>query len=150
MPSSKLLAIFAAVLLLHSCATPEKKEAPREPKQYTREQLGNNIGVFASGYNADETKVLICDNRTGIYNAYLLNIGDTTTAPLTSSSKESYFTVDFLPGTDRSFLCMMKAGMRTTIFTSNPVTIPRLRTSLPGPAVRMTLTAGVQTGDLCM
>jgi dipeptidyl aminopeptidase/acylaminoacyl peptidase len=101
MPSLKFPAILAAVLFLHSCATPEKKEAPREPNQYTREQLGNNIGVFASGYNADETKVLICDNRSGIYNAYLLNIGDTTTSPLTSSVKESYFTVDFLPGTDK-------------------------------------------------
>jgi protease II len=108
--SSKLLPVAIAALFLNACATPEKKEAPREPKQYTREQLGNNIGVFSSGYNADETKVLICDNRTGIYNAYLLNIGDTTTAPLTSSSKESYFTVDFLPGTDKIIFAHDEGG----------------------------------------
>ncbi|HSF46098.1 MAG TPA: S9 family peptidase, partial [Chitinophagaceae bacterium] len=110
MPTSRLIAILPAVLLFSACATPEKKEAPREPKQYTREQLGNNIGVFASGYNADETKVLICDNRTGIYNAYLLNIGDTTTSPLTSSTKESYFTVDFLPGTDKIIFAHDEGG----------------------------------------
>ncbi len=101
MATSRVLILLSGVLLLHSCATPEKKIEPREPKQYTREQLGNNIGVFASGYNSDETKVLICDNRTGIYNAYLLNISDTTTSAITSSSKESFFTVDFLPGTDK-------------------------------------------------
>jgi dipeptidyl aminopeptidase/acylaminoacyl peptidase len=101
MSTSRILSFLSIVLIAHSCAEPEKKEAPREPKQYTREQLGNNIGVFASGYNSDESKVLICDNRTGIYNAYLLNISDTSSSPLTSSTKESYFTVDFLPGTDK-------------------------------------------------
>lgn len=101
MGTSKLSCILSVMLLLHACATPEKKEEVREPKQYTREQLGNNIGVFASGYNADETQVLICDNRTGIYNAYLLSIADTSTRPLTSSAKESFFTVDFLPGTNK-------------------------------------------------
>lgn len=101
MSTSRLTGLLSIVLLLHSCATPEKKAEPREPKQYTREQLGNNIGVFASGYNNDETKVLICNNRTGIYNAYLLNISDTVSSPITSSTKESFFTVDFLPGTDK-------------------------------------------------
>ncbi len=101
MGTSKLFAVASALLLLHACATREKKEVTREPKQYTREQLGNNIGVFASGYNADESQVLISDNRTGIYNAYLLNIADTSTRPLTKSAEESFFTVDFLPGTDK-------------------------------------------------
>jgi dipeptidyl aminopeptidase/acylaminoacyl peptidase len=101
MPTSRVLCMLSIVLLMHSCSTPEKKEEPREPKQYTREQLGNNIGVFTSGYNSDETKILICDNRTGIYNAYLLNISDTVSSAVTSSAKESYFTVDFLPGTDK-------------------------------------------------
>jgi hypothetical protein len=101
MPTSRVLNVIFIVLLLHSCATQEKKVEPREPKQYTREQLGNNIRVLASGYNNDETKVLICDNRTGIFNAYLLNINDTNSTALTSSAKESYLTVDFLPGTDK-------------------------------------------------
>jgi dipeptidyl aminopeptidase/acylaminoacyl peptidase len=87
--------------MLYACAGKEEKQEPRIPKEYTREQLGNNISVFASGYNADESQVLICDNRTGIYNAYLLNIADTSTRPLTRSSKESFYTVEFLPGSSK-------------------------------------------------
>jgi dipeptidyl aminopeptidase/acylaminoacyl peptidase len=109
------------MLLLHACATPEKKPQPREPKKYTREQLGNNIAVFASGYNEDETQVLISDNRTGIYNAYLLNIADTSARPLTSSTKESFFTIDFLPGTGRIIFSHDQGGDENDhIFVKSP------------------------------
>lgn len=71
------------------------------PKQYTIEQLYNNIAIGAAGFSTDETKILVDNNSTGIFNVCELNIGDTTITPLTTSSKESFFAVDYLPGTDK-------------------------------------------------
>lgn len=70
-------------------------------KKYTSEQLRNNISVNAADFNSDETKLLIDNNSKGIFNIHLLNIYDTTMQPLTASTKESFFAVGFLPGTDK-------------------------------------------------
>jgi dipeptidyl aminopeptidase/acylaminoacyl peptidase len=79
----------------------QHEEAARMPKQYTSEQLRNNTAIEAAGFNKEESKLLIGDNSTGIFNVYLLNIADTTLQPLTASKKESLFAVGFLPGTDK-------------------------------------------------
>jgi dipeptidyl aminopeptidase/acylaminoacyl peptidase len=71
------------------------------PKQYSIEQLRNTVAIGAAGFNTDESKVLVHGNGTGIFNVYELNISDTALKPLTSSSKESFFAVDYLPGTDK-------------------------------------------------
>lgn len=86
-----LLAFFAA------CNQKDEQEA-RIPKQYSIEQLYNNLSVGAAGFNADETAILVNNNSTGIFNVYELNIADTVMHPLTSSKKESFFAVDYLPG----------------------------------------------------
>lgn len=94
------LFLFAslALLVLASCST---KEKARMPKQFTIEQLYNNLSVGAAGFNADETKILVHNNSTGIYNVYELNISDTSSKSLTHSKKDSYFAVDFLPGSNK-------------------------------------------------
>lgn len=71
------------------------------PKQYDIEQLYNNVAVGAAGFNTDETKVLVQNNSSGIFNVYELNIADTSMHSLTSSQKESFFAVDYLPGSDK-------------------------------------------------
>ncbi|MEI6061830.1 MAG: alpha/beta fold hydrolase, partial [Bacteroidota bacterium] len=86
-----------AILTLASCG---RKKA-RMPKQFTIEQLYNNLSVGAAGFNADETKILEDNNSTGIFNVYELNVADTTFKPLTLSKKDSYFAVDYLPGSSK-------------------------------------------------
>ncbi len=103
-PIIYLLIFFIAA----SCNQIEQKS--RMPKQYTSEQLRNNTVVEAAGYNSDETKILVDNNSTGIYNVYLLNIGDTTMEPLTNSAADSYYAVDFLPGTGKFILTHDKGG----------------------------------------
>ncbi len=116
----KLILIASlAVVVLASCST---KEKARMPKQFTIEQLYNNLSVGAAGFNADETKILVDNNSTGIYNVYELNISDTSERPLTHSKKDSYFAVDYLPGStqfiysadqggnENSHLYLMKQG----------------------------------------
>ena len=70
-------------------------------KQYSAEQLFNNKNIGGSAFSTDETKILVTANITGINNLYELSIGDTTMAPLTKSAKESYYAIDYLPGSNK-------------------------------------------------
>ena len=88
--------------------------APRMPKQYEAEQLYTNLSVGAAGFNTDESKVLVNNNSTGIFNVYELNIADTAMQPLTTSKKESYFAVDYLPGTDKFIYSADQGGNENT------------------------------------
>jgi len=90
--------LLLGCLLVASC---NQKEEARMPKQYTSEQLRNTVSIGAAGFSSDESKVLIDDNSTGIFNVGVLNISDTSIKPLTTSSKESFFAIDYLPGTDK-------------------------------------------------
>jgi dipeptidyl aminopeptidase/acylaminoacyl peptidase len=92
-----LLAVLAVFVLL-SC---NNKDKARMPKQITIEQLYDNLSVGAAGFNADETKILVDNNSTGIYNVYELNVADTASKPLTHSKKDSFFAVDYLPGSSK-------------------------------------------------
>ncbi|HEY8783110.1 MAG TPA: hypothetical protein VIM16_15905 [Mucilaginibacter sp.] len=72
----------------------------REVKLYTIEQLYNNKAISGAGFNADESQVLVSANNTGIYNIYAIAVTDTAMKPLTHSVKDSYFAVDYVPGTN--------------------------------------------------
>ncbi|TDE42236.1 S9 family peptidase [Flavobacterium rhamnosiphilum] len=89
------------IIILSSCKDGKKKEEARLPEQYDLEDFYNTKSISASGFNDDETKVLINNNTTGIYNAYELSIADTTAIALTKSTKESIYTVDYLPGSSK-------------------------------------------------
>ena len=49
----------------------------RTPKQYMSKQLRGNIAVGAAGFDNYETKILVHNNKTPIFNVYRLNIADT-------------------------------------------------------------------------
>lgn len=91
---------LAIIFLLFTGCSQEKEPEARMPEQYSIEQLYNNLAIGAAGFNADETKVLVNNNSTGIFNVYELSIADTTMLPLTSSAKESFFAVDYVPGSE--------------------------------------------------
>ncbi len=95
--------LFGALLIMvfSSCKDEKKKEEARLPEQYDLEDFYNTKSISASGFNNDETKILINNNTTGIYNAYELYIADTTAIALTKSTKESIYTVDYLPGSSK-------------------------------------------------
>ena len=88
-------------MILSSCKDEKKKEEARLPEQYDLEDFYNSTSISASGFNNDETKILINNNTTGIYNAYELSLADTTAIALTKSTKESIYTVDYLPGSSK-------------------------------------------------
>jgi len=103
-----LLKLSLLLFLIGSCI--QRSEKTRIPKQYSIEQLYENLAVYASGFNADETKVLIGSNSTGIYNVYELNISDTLSKALTSSTEESFFAVNYLPHSSKFLYSADKGG----------------------------------------
>ena len=94
-----IIPVLSVFILLASCNN--EPEARKEVKQYSAEQLFNNKNIGGSAFSTDETKILVTANITGINNLYELSIGDTTMAPLTKSAKESYYAIDYLPGSNK-------------------------------------------------
>ncbi len=109
---SQLLQLSLLLFILVSCN--QRNEKARMPKQYSVEQLYKNLSVFNAGFNADETKILIGNNATGIYNVYELNINDTLLEALTTSTKESFFAVSYLPGSSKFLYSADKGGDENT------------------------------------
>jgi len=85
-------------LAIVSCRDEKKSQEARIPEQYAIEDLYNTKYISASGFNADETKIIIDNNATGIVNTNELTLSDTTTIALTKSTKESIYSIDYLPG----------------------------------------------------
>jgi dipeptidyl aminopeptidase/acylaminoacyl peptidase len=89
------------ILIITSCKNSEKSQEARMPEQYALEDLYNTKSIWATGFNNNETKILINSNTTGIYNAYELTVSDTSTIALTKSTKESIFASTYLPGSSK-------------------------------------------------
>ena len=94
-----ILPFLAFTLLMASCNN--EPEARKEVKQYSAEQLFNNTSIGGGAFSTDESRILVHANNTGIFNLYEISIADTSMKPLTKSAKESFFAVDYLPGTHK-------------------------------------------------
>jgi dipeptidyl aminopeptidase/acylaminoacyl peptidase len=104
-----IISLLGLVCLLSACDS-KKADAPKTVKLYSAEQLYNNKSIGGVAYNADESRILVHANMSGIYNLYELNIADTALAPLTHSVKESFFAIDYLPGSGKYLYSADKGG----------------------------------------
>ena len=114
------LLIITVIFSWASCRQTEP--AARMPKQFEIEQLFDNQSIFAADFSVDESKILLSNNKSGIFNVYELNTADTSMKPLTGSTKESFFAVAYLPnstdfiyssdngGDENSHLFLVKQG----------------------------------------
>jgi dipeptidyl aminopeptidase/acylaminoacyl peptidase len=94
--------LLLALPVLFACnSNSDAPVARKEVKQYSAEQLYNNKSISGAAFNADETRILTGANISGIINLYELSIADTSMKALTKSVKESFFPVDYLPGSSR-------------------------------------------------
>ena len=145
----RTIIIHLIILLCFFVSCKEQEQQARTPKQYSIEQLYNNLSVSAAGFNPDETSVLVDNNSTGIYNVYELNIGDTTMQPLTVSKKESFFAVDYLPGTSKFIYSSDVGGNENDhlyLMNKGDTTAKDLT---DGPTARTVLPAGAQIKKQC-
>ncbi len=78
--------------------------------KYSIEQFYKNKQVFGGKFSEDETRLLYTSNESGIYNLYEVSIADGTQKQLTNSTQESYFAIDYVPGTNKILYSSDKGG----------------------------------------
>jgi dipeptidyl aminopeptidase/acylaminoacyl peptidase len=100
-----IIQIIACILLV-SCTTKE----PPEVQQYSIDQFYKNIRIYSGGFNADETKLLVGSDESGIFNVFEITIADTAKRQITSSTAESFFAQDYVPGSEKVIYTADKGG----------------------------------------
>jgi len=84
--------------------------AQKTPKRYSIEQFYKTTAFGGGSFNKDESKLLIHDNSSKIFNVYELDINSLTKKQLTTSDKESFFAIDYIPGTQDFIYAADKGG----------------------------------------
>jgi dipeptidyl aminopeptidase/acylaminoacyl peptidase len=96
-----VLLCFAAV----SCTKPEP-DVPR----YSIEQFYKNLRIRGGNFNSDETKLLVSTDKSGIFNIFEITLADTGMKQITHSTGDSYFSIDYVPGTNHMLFTADKGG----------------------------------------
>ncbi|KAA3615336.1 MAG: S9 family peptidase [Calditrichaeota bacterium] len=86
----KTLIIFVISLTIFSCSQ-------TTVKKYTIEQFHKNTNIWGGYFSPDETKLLVTNNETGIYNVFAIPVDGKAPEQLTFSEKESYFAISYVP-----------------------------------------------------
>lgn len=97
----KTIKKFSFLLLIIFTACNLSSDKAREVKDYTIEQFMSNINMFGGRFSADESKLLISSDESGIYNAYTLPVEGGELTALTQSDSTSVFAISFFPEDDR-------------------------------------------------
>jgi protease II len=79
-------------------------------KKYTIEQFYKTVAYGGGDFNKQENKILIHDNSTGIFNVYEIDLATKEKKQLTRSEKESYFAIDYIPGSNNFLYSADKGG----------------------------------------
>jgi dipeptidyl aminopeptidase/acylaminoacyl peptidase len=108
MKKTTLFLVFPVLLFL-SCSKNVKDEA-RDLTQYSIEQFYKNKQIGGGAWSSDETKLLVHSNESGIYNVYEINVADGSSRQVTNSAMESFFAVDYVPGTNNILYSADKGG----------------------------------------
>ena len=89
-------------------------QAQQAPKKYTIEQFYKTINFGGGTFHPKENKILLHDNSTGIYNVYELDLATNVKKPLTKSTKESLFSIDYIPGSNQFLYGADQGGNENT------------------------------------
>ena len=80
------------------------------PTKYSIEQFYQNNRIGGGSFSDDETKLLVSSDESGIFNVYELDIASGEKTQKTFSEKESFFAIDYLPGTNQILYSADKGG----------------------------------------
>jgi len=103
--TTSLLIGFATMV---ACQPP--KDNSRAVNTYTIEQFYQNIRIGGGAFSPDESKLLVHSDESGIFNLYEIDLADGSRKPLTHSTVESFFAVDYVPGTGEVLYSSDKGG----------------------------------------
>ena len=101
----KILSVISIVLLV-SCTG---KKSP-EIGSYTIDQFYKNVNTWFAAFSPDETKILVSSNETGIYNVFEISLSDGSKRQVTNSTDDSFFAIDYVPGTGQILYSADKGG----------------------------------------
>ena len=104
---------LATVFLLLTPVTAQQQKKPtaaKQVKEYTIEQFMNTVRVGGSSFSADENSILFHSNKTGIFNVYSVPVAGGAASQLTSSTKESTFSVSYFPTDGRVLYTYDRGG----------------------------------------
>ena len=108
----KNLLYFLAFLIPFciSCNQEKPTTPSKEIKQYSIEQFYKNTRINGGAFSADESKLLVSSDESGIFNLYELNIADGSKRQITKSGSESFFAIGYVPGTGQMLYFADKGG----------------------------------------
>ncbi len=94
----QVVVLLIIVLTFLSCSETEK---PKEVKKYSIQQFMENTDIRRNSLSFDEKNVLFTSNKTGIYNAYSVNIENKEIKQLTNSEKSAFTSLSYFPNDNR-------------------------------------------------
>ena len=80
------------------------------PKKYSIKQFYQNNRIGGGSFSKDETKLLVSSDESGIFNVYEIDISSGEKTQKTFSGKESFFAIDYFPGTNQILYSADKGG----------------------------------------
>ena len=108
---NQLLFALAGLFTIISCRQAESPDTgTREVRDYTIDQFMNNENVFGSSFSADQNKVMVTSNRSGIFNAYTVPVTGGDLTALTGSDSASIYGISYFPEDDRILFQMDNNG----------------------------------------
>lgn len=81
-----------------------------KPAKYSIEQFYKNNRLGGGSFSNDETKLLVSSDESGIFNVYEIDIQSAEKTQKTFSEKESFFAIDYLPGSNDILFTADKGG----------------------------------------
>lgn len=109
----KQLLLTLIVFLYISCgknSSDKVSEPTKEITQYTIEQFYKNESVTGGSFSNDERSLIISSNESGIFNVYEIDVATGEKKQLTFSEKESFFSIDEVPDSDKIIYSADKGG----------------------------------------
>lgn len=103
----RILSFLLFGLILYGCT---EKAEQYVPIQYSIEQFYQNSRIGGGAFSDDQTKLLVSSDESGIFNVYEITIADGSKKQITFSEKESFFAVDYVPGTGQILYSSDKGG----------------------------------------
>ena len=96
--------IFIYIIIIASCTK------TYTPAKYSIEQFSKSNRVGGGSFSYDETKLLVSSDESEIFNVYEINIASGEKKQITFSEHESFFAIDYLPGTNQILYSADKGG----------------------------------------
>ncbi len=111
---SLLLLLF----LVNACA-PKEETVP--PKEYSIEQFMDVNRMYSGGFSADESKIILGSDESGIFNLYEVSLASGEKKQLTASNDNAVFANGYFPNDDRMIIQSDQGGNEIThLFIRKP------------------------------